>query len=113
MWALIDIGGTSIKCSLVEAKQENYPTLKSLWRHRLASQKGIKAFLASLEQLKRNLDSECLRLGKCLEAVSIGFPANMSLDQSKTILPGAAPNLSVTYGEWDGISMQAFFQLFN
>ena len=110
MWGLIDIGGTSIKCVLVEPKQELDPTLKALWQHRWPSSKGIEVFTDSIKQLKQAMLKECAAFGKQLEAVSIGFPANMSLDESKTILRGAAPNLSLFQGEWDGISMQAFFE---
>ena len=86
MWALIDIGGTSVKCLLLESEQEGYPKLKAVWRHRFATPKGVKAFTACIEHVHQTICKECTLLGEKLEAVSIGFPANMSLDDRLLIV---------------------------
>ena len=104
---LIDIGGTNVRAALVLSAA---PNLDVLWDIREPTQLGVHGLQSQCIALYQKVLIEAEKSKLQLEAVSIGFPANISLDAVKTVVPGSGQNISIESDEWAGISIQQFFE---
>lgn len=107
VYLLIDIGGTNVRLVLLESISNNKAVV---WEKRVATQIGVTGLKKQCEELYSRVRKKVADLDLKLIAVSIGFPANLSLDKAKSVIKGSALNISVKENEWAGISMQAYFE---
>ena len=108
--ALIDIGGTHLRLSLLDKQKGDGFEEGLFFEHKEKTSLGKEALSLQLKEIKVLIEKQCQLNKKKLEGLSVGFPANLSFCNKKYVIPGSGANISLKKGEWDDVSIQDLFQ---